>query len=313
MPVQAEQGGGQGRPAILTSFEITPEGRLVRLTFRTSSPVERFSLSRQGPPDQRDLVLHLRNTSSALSMPPTASSGGDSLVPFSAESGSADGKPLVRVVIHNLGDSLVRFDEGDLGFSILLIPPDKARTKATGAYRVGTDDVLAVSVFSHEDLTKTTKVSPDGLINFPLIGNVRAAGRTVGEISAEIQERLGEDFLVEPHVTVSVWEYLSQWVNVIGEVSKPGRYYMTGPTTLVDAISMAGGLKPSAGDAILVTRRSHESDPAAAGQQIQFSTSSMMGQEAAAASFRLRPGDVVNVPVPEGETKSSEGSAERPE
>jgi protein involved in polysaccharide export with SLBB domain len=264
------------------------------------------SLSRQGPPDQRDLILDLRGVTSTASVPPTASTGGDPLVPFRIESAGDDSARSVRLVVPLMGDSLVRFEQGPGGLSLLLIPPaGKGRAAVAGAYRVGADDVLAISVFGHEDLTKTSKVSPDGLINFPLIGNVSAAGRTVDEIGAEIQERLGADFLVEPHVTVSVWEYLSQWVNVVGEVAKPGRYYMTGPTTLVDAVSMAGGLTPKAGATILVTRRLMESDPAEAGRTIRFDTSAMLGMDEEAARFRLRPGDVVNVP----ERESAGGAA----
>jgi polysaccharide export outer membrane protein len=117
----------------------------------------------------------------------------------------------------------------------------------------------------------------------------------VDQVAVEIQERLGENYLVDPHVTVSVWEYLSQWVNVIGEVAKPGRYYMTGPTTLIDAISQAGGVKPSAGDAISVTRRPQESDPAAAGEVMRFSSSGLLSEKSSAAEFSIRPGDVIQV------------------
>ncbi len=295
LPLQQEN--IESEPVRVTGLEALPEGRLVRLTVRATGPLRDVSLSRQGPPDQRDLVLELRGVTSSASVPPTASTGSDSILPFRVEAAAGGERPSVRVIVPRMGDSLVRFDQGPGGLSLLLIPPpDKGRLPAAGAYRVGADDVLAISVFGHEDLTKTSKVSPDGLINLPLIGNLQAAGRTVDAIAAEIQEKLGEDYLVDPHVTVSVWEYLSQWVNVVGEVAKPGRYYLTGPTTLVDAISMAGGLKTGAGDTILVTRRPMESDPAEAGRTIRFETSAMLGMVEEAARFRLRPGDVVNVP-----------------
>jgi polysaccharide export outer membrane protein len=285
----------EGPPAVLNALEITPEGKLVRVAFKASAPLEAFSLSRQGPPEKRDLVVKLRGVVSGLAVPPTDVSGGEPLVPYQVAGAEEEGAPVVRVIFEREGDSLVRVDHEAGAIVLILIPPERRRTRTTDAYRIGPDDVLAISVFGHEDLTKTTKVSPDGLVNFPLIGNVRAAGRTVDEVSAEIQERLARDFLVEPHVTVSVWEYLSQWVNVIGEVAKPGRYYMTGPTTLIDAVSQAGGLRPAAGETILVTRRPSESDPADAGEVMRFASAGLFRDEKAEGNVSLRPGDVVNV------------------
>ena len=280
---------------ILTGIDVAPEGKLIRVTFRTSAPMEAFVLSRQGPPEKRDLVIRLRGAGSALSVPPTDVSGAEPAVPYQVSVSEEDGVPVVKVVMERAGDSLVRLDHDGGGLSFILIPPETRRNQSAGAYRIGPDDVLAISVFGHDDLTKTAKVSPDGLFNFPLIGNVRAGSRTVDDVAAEIQERLARDFLVEPHVTVSVWEYLSQWVNVIGEVAKPGRYYLTGPTTLIDAISQAGGFRPTAGEAILVTRRAIESDPQTAGEVHRLSTAAVLSEDKTAAGFGIRSGDVVNV------------------
>jgi polysaccharide export outer membrane protein len=298
LPLQATQ---------LTSAEASFEGRLARLVLGLEGGDGTVTLSRQGPPDRRDLVIEIPGATAAPGLP--GHSASDALLPW-AISSSPGGSPALRIVLEGLGDSLVKMESVPASLSLLLIPPEPGAVELTGSYRVGSDDVLAVSVFGHEDLTKTSKVGPDGQIKLPLIGNVRAAGRTVDAIADEIEERLGEEFLVDPHVTVSVWEYLSQWVNVMGEVNKPGRYYMTGQTTLVDAVSMAGGLKPSAGDTILVTRRPMESEPEAAGQIIRFSASAMMGNEQDAAGFTLRPGDVVNVAV--GEFVYLEGEVRSP-
>ena len=284
----------QSPPAALTAIRVAPEGKLVRVTLEATVALESFALSRQGPPEKRDLVLVVRGMVSGLSATPTDVSGPEPIVPYELTAIEDKGIPTVKIVFQRGGDALVRVDHEGGKLSLLLIPPEPRRTTMAGAYRIGGDDVLAISVFGHDDLTKTTKVSPDGLINFPLIGNVTAAGRTVDEISTEIRDRLAKDFLVDPHVTVSVWEYLSQWVNVIGEIAKPGRYYLTGPTTLIDAISEAGGLRPTAGATILVTRRVQESDPADAGEVLRFSTASLLSEEKAATVIRLRSGDVVN-------------------
>jgi len=282
-------------PPTLTGVSVSIEGKLVRATLQGSPGFEDFMLGRQGPPEKRDLVLTLRGAVSAVSATPTDVSGPDPILPFEITPVVDAAGASVRIVFPAEGDALVRLERDHGQLSIVLIPPEPKRTITADTYRIGADDVLAISVFGHDDLTKTTKVSPVGLINFPLIGNVHAAGRSVDEVSVEIQDRLAKDFLVDPHVTVSVWEYLSQWVNVIGEVAKPGRYYMTGPTTIVDAISQAGGLRATAGETVLVARRSGEANPDAAGEILRYSTASLLSEEKASVIVRLRPGDVINV------------------
>ena len=286
--------GADSQP-VLTGIEFAAEGKLLRVTLVATAPLETFSVSRQGPPEKRDLVLKLKGATSGVSVPPTDVSGQGLAVPYQVTAAQEDGLPVVRIVFDREGDSLVRLDHDGGKIVLILIPPESRRAQTMDSYRIGSDDVLAISVFGHDDLTKTTKVGPEGLVNFPLIGNVHASGRTVDEVADEIQERLAKDFLVDPHVTVSVWEYLSQWVNVIGEVAKPGRYYMTGPTTLIDAISQAGGMRPTAGESILVTRRALESNPVDAGEMMRFSTNSLFSEEKNSANIRLRSGDVVNV------------------
>lgn len=293
--VPAVTAGADEAETVLTGVEVAPEGRLLRVTFRATGPLERFVLTRQGPPNDRDLVLDLQGVVSGMSLPPTDSSGEGSEARYQISPIDAEGGRALRVVLDRAGDSLVRLDHGAGSLSLVIIPPEGGRVRSADAYRIGADDVLAISVFGHDDLSKTMKVSPDGLINYPLIGNVKASGRSVDEVAGEIQEKLATNYLVDPHVTVSVWEYLSQWVNVIGAVIKPGRYYMTGPMTVIDAVSQAGGATPSAGDVIQVTRRAMESDPSAAGEVITISASSILSPNGGSAVMRLRPGDVVNV------------------
>ena len=99
-----------------------------------------------------------------------------------------------------------------------------AYASQTDAYRVGPSDVLEISVWGEPDLNKTIPVSSDGIINFPLLGNVNVAGMTVKEIEQKITGLLGKDYLVDPQVYVSIKEYNSQKVIVLGEVKKPGPY-----------------------------------------------------------------------------------------
>src|SRR5438552_18811056 len=98
-------------------------------------------------------------------------------------------------------------------------------------YVIGARDVLKVTVWVQDDLSKEYPVDPDGYVSFPLIGRVKATGLTPTAFAGELRTRLEKDYLVNPQVLVSVREYLSQKVHVSGEADKPGVYYLSGPTT----------------------------------------------------------------------------------
>lgn len=121
-------------------------------------------------------------------------------------------------------------------------------------YRLGPKDVLKITVWGHDDLTRTSVVSADGTIAFPLLGTVRAAGLTPGQFEAQLRQLLAKDYLVDPQVTVTVEEYRSQRVFVLGEAEKPGTYPLTGRTTLLDVLSQAGGPGRSAGRHAIIVR-----------------------------------------------------------
>lgn len=109
-------------------------------------------------------------------------------------------------------------------------------------YRIGVGDKLDVRVFQVADLSfAELVVDTSGNINLPLIGAVRGAGRTAGEMSADIAERLAAQYLRNPQVTVTVKEAASQKITVDGAVTKPGVYEMRGSTSLLQAVAMAEG------------------------------------------------------------------------
>ena len=94
---------------------------------------------------------------------------------------------------------------------------------AEPSYLLGPEDVLKVAVWKDEQLTQETVVRPDGMITFPLIGDVSAAGRTAEDVRSEIARRLSK-YLPNPHVTVAVLKVLSNRIYVLGRVNKPGEY-----------------------------------------------------------------------------------------
>ena len=108
-------------------------------------------------------------------------------------------------------------------------------------YKIGTFDLLDISVFQVPELSRTVRVDAKGLISLPMIGPTQAAALTARELEMLLAKRLSEKYLQDPQVSVFIKEYVSQRVVVEGSVLKPGVYPITGRTTLVQAIALAGG------------------------------------------------------------------------
>jgi polysaccharide export outer membrane protein len=117
----------------------------------------------------------------------------------------------------------------------------KAATEPAG-YTIGADDMLAVNVWKEPEISRTVLVRPDGNISLPLIGDLRANGRTPDQLRAEISQRL-LGYLSDPEVTVIVQEARSQKFNILGEVERPGSYPLGKAMTVLDAIAVAGGFR----------------------------------------------------------------------
>jgi len=132
-------------------------------------------------------------------------------------------------------------------------------TPAPGAYRVGPQDVLDISVFNVAQLTRISQVADDGSINFPLIGELQVGGKTTRQIEADMAARLGTRYLQSPQVSVIVKEYNSQRVTVEGEVRKPGVYPIKGGTTLLQSIAQAEGVNSDTASSTALVFRKTES------------------------------------------------------
>jgi polysaccharide export outer membrane protein len=121
-------------------------------------------------------------------------------------------------------------------------------------YTIGPGDILKITVWGHDDLSKDYPVTLDGRVPFPLVGAVPAAGLSTSELARRLRDLLEKDYLVNPQVIVSVKEYLSSKVHVLGEAEKPGLFYLTGPTTLLEMLAKAGGLSRTAGKDLVLVR-----------------------------------------------------------
>lgn len=125
-------------------------------------------------------------------------------------------------------------------------------------YLIGPEDVLKIRVFDVKDLDETVRVANDGTIVIPLLGRVEASGLTSDELRNRLEKELGKNLLQNPQVTVFVEQFHARPVSIVGAVEKPGIYQITGPRSLIEMLSLAGGLATrntgSAGKTIYVTR-----------------------------------------------------------
>jgi len=122
-------------------------------------------------------------------------------------------------------------------------------------YLLNAGDVLDISVWNEEALQKQVAILPDGMISFPLAGEMMAQGKSVTEIQRVLKEKLAE-YLADPVVTVSVSAVNGNTVNIMGKVLQPGAFVMTKNIDVMQALSLAGGLSPYAEENnIIVIRR----------------------------------------------------------
>ena len=128
--------------------------------------------------------------------------------------------------------------------------------KATEAtYLLGAEDQLSVHVVDLDDISdKPVRIDPNGYIELPLVGRIHAAGLTVDQLRNSLAT-LASKYIQSPQITINVLEYRSRPVSILGEVNTPGLHQLQGPTRLVDVISLAGGLKPDAGQKLTITRQ----------------------------------------------------------
>ena len=131
--------------------------------------------------------------------------------------------------------------------------------------RIGTGDLLEISistVIGAPDVNCKARVSASGDITLPLVGSLAVAGMTAEEAQATIEKKYKDaEILKSPQVLVLIVEYASQGVSVLGEVLKPGIYPLLTSRRLLDLISQAGGVTPTAGRMITITHRDHPLEP----------------------------------------------------
>ena len=156
---------------------------------------------------------------------------------------------------------------------------------------IGPEDLLQVSVWKNESLSRQLPVRPDGKISLPLLHDVHAAGLTAMQLRDKIATALAE-FMPNPEVSVTVLEVRSYRVSVLGEVQKPGVLQLKAPTTVLEAIALAGGFRDFASPSKIVIFRK---DNGGQTQRLRFNYNRAVGA-AGEENVTLRSGDVVVVP-----------------
>ena len=172
-------------------------------------------------------------------------------------------------------------------------------------YVLGVDDQIVIHAFEAEEISdKPIGIGTDGFIDLPMVGRVHAAGLTVQQLQTELTKRLSQ-YVNHPQLTVMVSEFRSQPVSVMGAVNMAGIVQLQGQKTLMQVISLAGGLRQDAGNSVTVTRElKHGKLPLAnattdAGGQFTTATVSLrdiMSGKKPEDNILIEPNDVLTIP-----------------
>jgi polysaccharide export outer membrane protein len=117
----------------------------------------------------------------------------------------------------------------------------KPAAETAAAYAIGPGDILEISVWKNQDLTRQVIVLPDGTISFPLVGRFTAGGKSVAQLKAEMEKKISR-YMPEPDLSIIVQQVNSMVVYVIGKVNRPGHIPLNRNISVLQALSMAGGL-----------------------------------------------------------------------
>lgn len=161
-------------------------------------------------------------------------------------------------------------------------------------YQIGPEDVLEISVWKNDALSKVVTVRPDGKISLPLIGDVQAAGRTPSQVKEEVTEALKEYYKEPAYVSVIVQQANSYVIYILGEVKSPSQYVVKRGTTFLQAIALAGGFTPFASkNDISILRRDYKNSDQIA---IKVRYKDILSSNRLEGNIILKPGDTIIVP-----------------
>lgn len=195
------------------------------------------------------------------------------------------------------GKSVVRVPQGQLDLEPLDADPALFFTVPTNStdYVLGPEDVIELKVLQMNELNVTSRIAGDGSITLPFLGSVQVSGLSATELSDKIAKQLGDQFLQNPQVSVFVKEFNSQKVSIIGSVTTPGTYSLTGPRTIIQMLAQAGGVRTDAGRGIFVFRQ----DSKGQSTRLGILRENLLVKGDPVWNIWLHAGDVVNIPPQE--------------
>lgn len=200
-------------------------------------------------------------------------------------------KPFVVVALLAAGPVSAQVSSSTTPAPVASAAPAAPAVVPPPGYVIGVDDVLGILFWREKDLSGDVTVRPDGKITLPLLNEVNAAGLTPDQLRAEVTQGASR-FIADPNVTVVVRQINSRKVFLVGQVQKPGPYPLTGPTTVLQLLSIGGGLLDYADDKNIMVMRTENGRE----QAMRFNYKEVSKGRNLKQNVELKPGDTVLVP-----------------
>jgi polysaccharide export outer membrane protein len=173
-----------------------------------------------------------------------------------------------------------------------LLAQTKTGSGQSYEYQIGAKDLLEISVFEVPELNITVRVSENGMVTLPLLGEIKAEGMNRAELEKQIAARLEKNYLKNAQVTIFIKEFQSKKISVMGAVNDPGMHDLIGRQSLLQIISMAGGLSEQASDSVIIFRQFKN----APSQSLVIKLDDILLKADPRYNVPIFPGDIINVP-----------------
>ena len=184
-------------------------------------------------------------------------------------------------------------------------------SRGTGNYQLGGGDLLSVKVLGASELDRKFRLSTDGTVSYPLIGDLQLGGLSLMQAERLIAQKLSLNYLQNPQVSIFIEEYSSNQVSVTGEVSKPNVYNLTQPRTVVEILALAGGLTAKAGEMVRIqTRQLNPSTGETSNLVFVVNINELLSGQSDLSKLYLASGDALY--VPEAGVVYVEGAVNKP-
>lgn len=174
-------------------------------------------------------------------------------------------------------------------------PPSVELFPGSFDYQIGRQDLLQIDVFGVDEMDQIVRVADDGSITMPLLGRLQIAGLTKSQVESLIAQQLAARFVRDPQVTVFIKEYQSKRVAVSGAVRSPGTFEMLGRKTLLEMISMAGGLTGDIGHEIIIFRPTVEGRT----ERLRLDLDRLVYEADPSLNLVVGAGDIIYIPTVE--------------